>query len=621
MAQTPEQGELEFSIVSAQLTIKAMRDSGYKNTDHALAELIDNSVEAGARLIEVVAEEISADPAKRYGRSSIERIAVVDDGEGMDAATLRRALRFGDGTKLDRKARGIGRFGIGLPQSSISQCRRVDVWTWQQGPDNAVHCYLDLSEIENGQQQVPEPSHDRVPDRWRVLDCTAGPTGTLVVWSNLDRVKWKGSKKTLERTASLCGRIYRKFIVDADRNIDIRLILLKDNGGSTPERVHDQVCLPNDPLYLIKNTSTPVPFSDRPMFRLFNERTWSIPVGNSEGDVRVRCAIALPEALLEENSEVPWPRHYNNPGDSPWGKHAERNKGVSIVRASRELELSLAWVNNHQPEERWWSVEVEFDPILDGLFGVVNNKQHAHDFVDGAGFDWREERNEDETYSGFIDRLKDEQDAGAYFVEIWDWMNEQIRRMRAERSKVVKGARKGSRHPQSATDIEDVATNIVEEQKAKGEKGATDMAPPIDDEEKRKALETSLKEHDVDSPTALARAIEIVDRGRRVLIESVRLNNQHAFFDVKPVGDVIEVLLNESHPVYEHLIDVLRSGDGEGAEDLASRLQTADFTLRMLLIAWARYEDKLPHGDRIQATDARMDWGREARKFLEVIES
>lgn len=621
MAQTPEQGELEFSIVSAQLTIKAMRDSGYKNTDHALAELIDNSVEARARLIEVVAEEISADPTKRYGRSSIERIAVVDDGEGMDAATLRRALRFGDGTKLDRKARGIGRFGIGLPQSSISQCRRVDVWTWQQGPDNAIHCYLDLSEIENGQQQVPEPSHDRVPDRWRVLDCTAGPTGTLVVWSSLDRVKWKGSKKTLERTASLCGRIYRKFIVDTDRNIDIRLILLKDNGGSTPERVHDQVCLPNDPLYLIKNTSTPSPFSDRPMFRLFNERTWSIPVGNSEGDVRVRCAIALPEALLEENSEVSWPRHYNNPGDSPWGKHAERNKGVSIVRASRELELSLAWVNNHQPEERWWSVEVEFDPILDELFGVVNNKQHAHDFVDGAGFDWREDRNEDETYSGFIDRLKDEQDAGAYFAEIWDWMNEQIRRMRAERSKVVKGARKGSRHPQSATDIEDVATNIVEEQKAKGEKGATDMAPPIDDEEKRKALETSLKEHDVDSPTALARATEIVDRGRRVLIESVRLNNQHAFFDVKPVGDVIEVLLNESHPVYEHLIDVLRSGDGEGAEDLARRLQTADFTLRMLLIAWARYEDKLPHGDRIQAVDARMDWGREARKFLEVIES
>ena len=42
------QQEFDFSIVSPKLTIEAMRDSGYKNTDHALAELIDNSVEAGA---------------------------------------------------------------------------------------------------------------------------------------------------------------------------------------------------------------------------------------------------------------------------------------------------------------------------------------------------------------------------------------------------------------------------------------------------------------------------------------------------------------------------------------------------------------------------------------------
>ena len=47
MGTQPVQEELDFSIVSAKLTIEAMRDSGYKSTDHALAELIDNSVEAG----------------------------------------------------------------------------------------------------------------------------------------------------------------------------------------------------------------------------------------------------------------------------------------------------------------------------------------------------------------------------------------------------------------------------------------------------------------------------------------------------------------------------------------------------------------------------------------------
>ena len=43
-------GQLDFSIVSPKLTIEAMRDSGYKDTDHAIAELIDNSIEAKAKL-------------------------------------------------------------------------------------------------------------------------------------------------------------------------------------------------------------------------------------------------------------------------------------------------------------------------------------------------------------------------------------------------------------------------------------------------------------------------------------------------------------------------------------------------------------------------------------------
>ena len=619
----PMQEELDFSIVSAQLTIEAMRNSGYKDTDHALAELIDNSVEAEATTIEVVAVEIPGDPAKRYSHSSIAKIAVADNGEGMDATILRRALRFGDGTRLDRKARGIGRFGIGLPQSSVSQCRRVDIWTWRNGPDNAYHCYLDLSEIKDGQQEVPTPVACPVPDYWRTLECTAQPTGTLVVWSELDRVQWSGGRKTLERTATLCGRVYRKFIADRQKAITIQLVRMVEDSSGIPKIIQGDSysCLPNDPLYLMENTSTPSPFSDRPMFRPFNKRTWTINVGDSQADVHVRCALALPEAILEDKSATPWPKSYANPGNSPWGKHANKNKGVSIVRASRELELSLAWVNNHEPEERWWSVEIEFDPILDEIFGVVNNKQHAHNFVGGAGFDWREVKYEGESRGEFMERLSEQGHPGAHFVEIWEWMDKQIVRMRKEREHIRKGTRSGSRHPQSQKDIEDVATDVVEEQTARGEVGASDQAPQISDDEKRSRLGDSLENHHVDPSTARERASEIVDRGRRVMIQSVPLGHKLAFFDVDSVGDVIEVLLNESHPFHEHLIDVLVDGEEEGAEDLARRLRKADFTLRMLLIAWARYEDKLPRGDRTQAQDARMDWGREARRFLDVIES
>ena len=252
------QQELDFLIVSPKLTIEAMRASGYKDTDHALAELIDNSVEANADLVEIIAVETPADPQEKYARAKVSQIAVGDNGEGMDHTTrralnsveanadlveiiavetpadpqekyarakvsqiavgdngegmdhttLRRALKFGDGTRMDRRKQGIGRFGVGLPQSSISQCRLVDIWTWQNGPDNALHCYLDLDEIKtSGRQDVPDPTHDSVPDRWRgVVSITSEQTGTLVVWSKLDRVRWSGGEKTLERTAELCGQ-------------------------------------------------------------------------------------------------------------------------------------------------------------------------------------------------------------------------------------------------------------------------------------------------------------------------------------------------------------------------------------------------------------------------------
>ena len=613
---------LDFLIVSPRLTIEAMRDSGYKDTDHALAELIDNSIEARANLVEVVAIETPPDPNQRYARARVTRIAVVDDGEGMDSTTLRRALKFGDGTRTDRRKRGIGRFGIGLPQSSISQCQRVDVWTWQNGADNALRCYLDLEEIRaTGQQDVPEPTHHPVPDEWReVALTTAEPSGTLVVWSNLDRVQWRGGAKTLERTAALCGRIYRKFLADKDAPFSIDLILATEKVGKLHVK-NEEHCVPNDPLYLMSPSSTPAPFDDQPMFRSFSEREWIVSVGDDRGRIHVRCAMARPDAINEAKSEIPWPKPYPNPGASPWGKHANRNKGVSIVRAGRELEMSLAWVNNYEPEERWWSIEVEFDPILDEIFGVVNNKQHAHSFVAGAGMDWKDIADPDESFGALRERLTQTSDPRADLLDVWIWIDQQIKRMRIERAKIRKGTRT-PRHPQTDEPLEDVATSVINEQKKRGETGASDNAPPTSDEEKIQQLVDSAAKVRVRPETAKEWAEEVVRSGRRVLMKAVPLGHQLAFFGVESVSDVIEVWINDQHPAYEQLLDTLAStDDDESRAELVARVRTATFSLRMLLIAWARHEDKAPPEIKQMLEETRMDWGREARKFLSVIDS
>ena len=104
--------QLSFSIIDPAMTVKAMRDSGYKSTTHALAELIDNSIESHATAIEVFG--ISRRDT-RTGRFSLTKLAVLDNGEGMNGDTLRGSLRYGHGTRRER--RGIGRFGLGLPNS------------------------------------------------------------------------------------------------------------------------------------------------------------------------------------------------------------------------------------------------------------------------------------------------------------------------------------------------------------------------------------------------------------------------------------------------------------------------------------------------------------------------
>ena len=114
---------LDGEIIPPELAVKAMRDSGYKNTAYALAELIDNSVQAKATNLEVICIEAYGQVNER-SRRRIQAIGILDNGNGMLPEILRLALQFGNGTHLtDRE--GIGRFGMGLPNSSISQCRRM----------------------------------------------------------------------------------------------------------------------------------------------------------------------------------------------------------------------------------------------------------------------------------------------------------------------------------------------------------------------------------------------------------------------------------------------------------------------------------------------------------------
>jgi len=111
---------------------------------------------------------------------------------------------------------------MGLPNPSLSQCGKVEVWSWTNGAARAMHTYLDIDDIAAGQDEVPEPERRRVPEYWDELsEAPLGTSGTLVVWRNLDRVKWHGAGTTLHNSTELIGRVYRHYLHDG--TVDIKM--------------------------------------------------------------------------------------------------------------------------------------------------------------------------------------------------------------------------------------------------------------------------------------------------------------------------------------------------------------------------------------------------------------
>lgn len=603
-----------YDIVPTSLAVKAMRDNGYKNAAYAVAELMDNSIQAQSTLVELLCadEEVTID---QRVRRRMAKVAVLDNGTGMNSPTLQRALQFGNGYWDDTKRQeGMGRFGMGLPSASISQCRRVEVWSWQGDPTQALYSYIDLKAIEDGEmREVPEPEQVPIPDVWREASASGfADSGTLVVWSSIDRCLWRTSKALIDNSEELIGRMYRYWIDRGDVRIRLASFLLSDPANMQSE----DEARPNDPLYLMARTSCPSPFDETPMFRPFpssehHEETWKVKFRGEEHEVKVRLSIATEEARADD------PDDGRDAGSRPHGSHAKRNAGVSVVRAGRELELDLGWINTYDPRERWWGVEVSFEPGLDDLFGVSNNKQFARNFAEAAKID-AEALAKDHEGSITQARVALEEDGdpiGPLLDVIW-FVERNIRTMRQHLKRQAEGRRR-KRHKGKSS--EERATEAVRRRQEEGHKGTSDEQETKSADDRKAELSNQLEQDGLDKNRASELAAETIDRGLKYRIETSPLE-AGAFFSVQSRGGVLLVTLNTEHPAYELLLgakDPAELPDDVG--ELKSQLQAAREGLEMMLFAWARYEDEqvLPEKRR-QAQNLRHDWGRMAEGFLEI---
>ena len=112
-------------------------------------------------------------------------------------------------------------------------------------------------------------------------------------------------------------------------------------------------------------------------------------------------------------------------------------------------------------------------------------------------------------------------------------------------------------------------------------------------------------------------ADRVISDGRKYEFYEADLTSSE-FFTVRPRGGVILIGLNTNHPAYDHLVTLMRDVDDENdIEQLKFRMKKSYEALKLLIEAWARYEDELSDGPpKDRARDARTSWGVVAREFF-----
>lgn len=172
------------------ILIESMRDIGY-SFDTALADIVDNSLSAGASLIQIETQTIEK-PV----------LAVIDNGEGLTKSELLQSMRMGSlDPRVTRSRRDLGRFGLGMKTASFSQCRKLTVVSRRFGILSGFIWDLDHVEITNQWEVLEVTDYESVP----FFELLPDDCGTMVVWEKIDRAL--GATKCQEAGNAVFNRL------------------------------------------------------------------------------------------------------------------------------------------------------------------------------------------------------------------------------------------------------------------------------------------------------------------------------------------------------------------------------------------------------------------------------
>ena len=313
--------------------VESLRYLGYNNYD-AVADLVDNSIDADAPLISIRVGQRAGQP----------QISVADSGTGMSQPVLDQAMRLGSLTTRDLNS-DLGKFGMGLVTASLSIARKCHVIT--RGPDGCFSSAWDVDETLS-QNAFVKHLEKATSDEEGILDADIGEgkTGTIVILTKCDNLSNKNTTAFASVLKHHLGRIHRYFIAAAR---EIRV-----NG----ERVSalDPLQLSDDQTEVVIDEIIPVNFVDEESTR----RT---------ENVRARIVL-VPEVPASELDVA----------------RSMKTQGFYVMRNQREIESSstLNFFTKHNDFNRMRG-EIFFPGTLDRMVGIEFTKRQVN--LDQSLFD------------------------------------------------------------------------------------------------------------------------------------------------------------------------------------------------------------------------------------------
>ena len=572
-----------MQIVQSYLALKALREAGYRTTATAIAELVDNAIEAEADDIHIITASKLEKGAKRVSYK-VQSLAVMDNGKGMSEDEISCCLSLGWGTRLETR-QGLGRFGFGLKGASLSQCRHIEIYSWRDG--ECFHTYMDLDEIRDDNLQELHPAKkvklpEFVPEDFK-------ESGTVVLWSKLDKVDFTRPKTLLNRMDSELCRIYRHFLDDDNDYGRKRNVSMVDYDMDKKCVKSSSPLKANDPLYLL--TPSNAPGSDGKSTNELYEK-YTIKVEYAYGkvsDVEIRLSIAKPETQMVG-------------GNSELGKHYSKNTGISFVRAGREIDFGgFEFMERSEPRHRWWGIEVRFKPELDELFGVTNSKQSIR------GFHKLDHKSDEAIIKSLNEAAEDEDNSGHFkakmLLVLSDNLDQKIKSMMNIIKKRGEGERSTTGQIKPNRIEKDVNDDVISDT---SQTASEEVAIGKSKEEKLKERVDLISETRPDLPAADLKRIAEATLDYKVAISKDSWPG-NTFLDIQLIANAAVGKINTRSEFYEKFWQHLEDHD----DSLGIK------ALQIFTMAYIRTEDEFrPRHGQDLFDDFRDRWGTWVNKLL-----